>query len=175
MFRPVYTRNDVGGGDHLPRQAPSSSGLGLRPFTPATRVRVPSGSLNKSALGRNRLQSATKPVCGQAWRFALASRCGRERAPAAPLASWRRGNGRRPLLVRGHNRHGRQAHSTGLRADEHVGQLCRRADSGSRGQVLRGHQQLNSDPLTAREYLFGKIRSDPGRFSLRELWRECRP
>ena len=138
MFRPVYTRNDVGGGDHLPRQAPSSSGLGLRPFTPATRVRVPSGSLNKSALGRNRLQSATKPVCGQALRFALASRCGRERAPAAPLASWRRGNGRRPLLVRGHNRHGRQAHSTGLRADEHVGQLCRRADSGSHGQVLRG-------------------------------------
>ena len=30
-------------------QAPSSSGLGLRPFTPATRVRVPSGSFFRAA------------------------------------------------------------------------------------------------------------------------------
>src|SRR5437016_5301418 len=54
----------------LARAAPSSSGLGHRPFTPVTRVRVPSGSYVHYASVRERRRSSAKqgfpPVRGPA-------------------------------------------------------------------------------------------------------------
>ena len=46
----------------MPAAAPSSSGLGLRPFTPATRVRVPLGSLFRIVLQRAARRALTRPV-----------------------------------------------------------------------------------------------------------------
>src|SRR5262245_31921750 len=68
-----------------PLLAPSSSGLGHRPFTAVTRVRVPLGSSPLLAGYRRGSQSPEKPGFFRRSLSPLATRRSPLRAPAAPL------------------------------------------------------------------------------------------